>query len=476
MTKQIHKGVAYTVFELFMQQVIMFCVEVVLARLLLPSDYGLVAMITIFVVLSTTVVQGGIPQALLRKKSVGSNEMFTAYVLNISLSILMYGLLFSFAPFIADFFQEPILLSLLRVVGLLVILEGLSAIHTVHLMIQWENKKLSLINLSSQVIGGVIAVVCALQGMGVWALAIQQIVASIIRLLLCLRYGSYKMVGKFDIESFQYLWQFGSKLTLTNLIGSFFNEMYSFVIGKYLGKSDLGYFTKARQLATRPSGLSSSAITRLALPILSKTKDDKEKLLENFRFFIQIISFLIFPISIGLAVVAEPLILWIWTEKWVNSIIIFQIMIVAYAFNPLSTLQFCLPQLLNKTDLLLKLELIKKLIFIIILLLTSLYGLLAIVYGILLYTLIGVSINAVVSQKLIDYSLAKQFSDIIRFTLYALIAFGSVSQLNLMNHSYAIDIFVTIVSGGTVYLALCFVFEKKFILLMKRQILIYRTG
>lgn len=408
------KGTTWSLIDNICSQGFLFFTGIVLARLLSPSDYGAIGVLTIFLLIANVFVDCGFGNALIRKKNRTEEDLSTAFYFNFIVGLVAYFVLFFAAPLIAWFFRIAILTDLLRVLALCVVFNSLSIVQNSILTANLKIKKQAIINISTQIPMGCLGIYLAFNGWGVWTLVAQQVGASFLKMLLLWIYSRWTPSVLFNKKSFSYLYNFGWKLLCSNLLGTFFNEIYGFVIGRYLGSSDLGFYTKGKQLAEYPKRLIANVINRVVLPIMVYTQGDNlDHVRDVYRRMIGLLCFVTFPVFVSLIIIAKPLILLLWSDKWANSILLFQLFCVGFALAPISSLNFSLLQLLNRTDITLKIEFIKKPICLIFLVISIPFGLKGIVLFSTLYNIVGTMINMYPTKALINYSIVNQCKDIL---------------------------------------------------------------
>lgn len=399
-----------------------FIIGVVLARLLSPSDYGTVGVLSIFLLIANVFVDSGFGNALIRKRDRTQNDLSTAFFFNLLVGIIIYAILYVISPYIASFFSMPILETLLRVLAFCIVFNSFSIVQNSILTATLNIKSLAIINICTQIPMGIISVFFAYKGFGVWTLIIQQVGISFLKTILLWIISRWRPSLCFDKESFRYLCDFGWKLLGTNLLGTFFNEIYGFVIGRFIGASELGLYSNSKSLASYPNNLISNIINRVVLPVMVESQGDRRSIRNVYIKMIEILCFISFPIFGILIVIAHPLIITLWTEKWAGTIVLFQIFCIGCALSPLSSLNSILLQLLNRTDIMLKLELIKKPICFALLLVSFPLGLKGIVVFAVIYNFIGTIINMYSTRKLLEYSCLNQCADVAKYLMAIIIA------------------------------------------------------
>lgn len=455
------KGSFWSLFDSLCTQGFSFFIGVILTRLLTPADYGTIGVTTIFIVLANVFVDCGFGNALIRKKDRSQEDLSTAFFYNFSVSIGVYIIIFLIAPFVASFFRMPVLVKLLRVLGLCVIFQSFSIVQTAILIANFRLKTIAIVNICTLIPMGCLGVFIAYKGMGVWTLVIQQVGNALLRSMWLWFLSKWKPSFVFSKESFHYLFNFGWKLLGANFIGSFFNEIYSFFIGRFLGSSELGLYTKAKQLSEYPRSIINSVINKVVLPVMVETQGDTDRIREVYGKLIRMLGLMIFPLFGLLFLVGYPLIIILWSEKWESTVQLFQLFCIGMAYGPFSTLNFCLLQLLNRTDLTLKLEFIKKPVCLAMLVAGIPFGLVGIVVSASLYCIVGTLINMYPTYKLLNYSYYTQLKDlmhgfILTFILVAILYYP-MSLIGIL----WLRLIVSSISFIVLYIICSYLFNKK---------------
>lgn len=407
--------------EKLSSQAVSFVIGIVLARLLTPYVYGVVGITAIFIAISNVFIDAGFANALIQNQHRTEKDLSTAFYFNVVVGLVCYAILWVATPFISSWFNEPLLIPLLKIVGLNVVFNSLCIVQTALLTAKLNIRLQTLINLSAQIPAGIIAIVLAYRGMGVYALVLQNVVSSFIRVVLLWFFAKWIPKEKFCKDSFKKLWEFGSKLLGANLIGTIFSQIYSIIIGKFIGKKELGYFSKANGLCSNVDGVTSGIVQRVALPVLAKYQDDEVLLTEKFREIMRLLVMLIAPLTSFLCFASDDIIVLLWTEKWLYCSLLFKILIVGIMLGPVGQMSLSLMQALGRTGMVLKLELPKKVVYCIYLVIGFQYGVLGLAIAQVFINITGSLINVWATRKLLPYSYLKQLKDI---TLYILIAFG----------------------------------------------------
>lgn len=452
-------GVVWSLLDKIGAQIVAFIIGVILARLLEPLDYGLIGVLSIFIAMSNVLIEGGFSNALIRKLDRTEWDLSTAFYFNVVLGIVLYLFLFIIAPYVSVFFNEPTLTSLLRIIGLNVLFNSLCIVQNAILTAQLNIRIQTFISLGAQIPIGIIAIFLAYKGFGVYALAFQSVGFTVIKTFLYWLFTNWKPVTGFSRNSFNYLFTYGSKLVGANLIGAVFNELYSVVIGKYIGKQDLGFYTKAKSLASQPDTVCAGVVQKVTIPVFADVQNDKSLLLSMYRRYVRSVMCLMAPISFFLIFNARPIVLFLWTEKWSDSIILFQLLAFAGLWSPISYLNLSLLQVINRTDFLLKLEFIKKPISLIIIVISIRWGILGVVIGQVLIAIIADGINLVASKSFIKYSYYEQFDDVFRYIIYAIVS-GTISFILMKDElNLALHLFVFFILFFLIYMSFLVLFR-----------------
>lgn len=456
-------GIIWSSLERFSVQGIQFIVMIIMARMLTPDDYGLIGMLTIFLAVSQSLVDSGFSQALIRKQNRTEIDNSTVFYFNIGIGIVLYGLLFVCAPLIADFYKEPSLVLIMRVIGLCVFINSFVVVQRALLTTQIDFKTQAKAASIAALLSGICGIGAAAKGYGVWAIVIQQLLNLGINALLLWRFSNWRPILYYSWKSFRELFGFGSKLMVSGLLDTIYKNIYLIVIGRIFSASDLGYYTRAQQFSDFPSSNLTGIIQRVTYPVLCSIQDDDERLADVYRRFLRLSAFIIFPLMMGLAAVAQPLILVLLKEQWLFTAILLQILCFNMMWYPVHAINLNLLQVKGRSDLFLRLEIIKKIIGVSILCITIPMGLIAMCMGSIFSSLIALVINTYYTGRLIHVGFIRQMKDLIP-TLLLSISMGCVVYVFL--HHLALGAFVQLICGiclGVVYyllLAYCFQFRE----------------
>lgn len=401
-------GMAWTGIEKIVNKAVNFLIGIALARMLAPTDYGVIGMLAIFIAVANTFTDSGLSNALIQKQDRTEKDFCTIFYFNIVVAIGFYLALFFASPYIAQFYNMPILEDVTKVVALSLIITGFTAVQRTRLTIDLRFQTQALISVISLLVTGAVGLILAYLGFGVWALVFQALAGQLIS-SICIWYSSRWMPKLiFSKTSFKQLFGFGSKLLCSSLINTIYGNLYTLVIGKAFSPADVGFYNKGNEYALLPTQAMQDMTLKVNYPILAKMQDDNERLLRAYRKLLRTPLFLLYPVLTVIAVTAEPLIEVMIGPKWLPCVPILQVLCFGYMFSPLTHINLNLLYVKGRTDLVLKLELIKKPIGFAILFATLPFGIYAMVIGKAAYEFIAFSFNCYYTGKILNYGEIKQ--------------------------------------------------------------------
>lgn len=445
------KGVGWSALERLSYQGITFVIQLILARLLTPDDYGVIAMLAIFLQIAQVFIDSGFANALIKKQDCTDLDYSTVFFYNFGISVLLYGLLYVTASAIAGFYDNQLLIPVVRVLSLTLIFNALSIVQQTQLVKKVDFKSQSIVTFSSAVISGGVGIYFAFKGFGPWALVIQQLLNSILKLILYIAVVRWIPSFAFSRSSFRYVFNFGSKLVISSLIDVIYKNLYKLVIGKRFTERELGFYSKAEEFAIFPSSNVGNIISRVCYPILSRIQNDNERLSVVYRQLIRYSSWLIFPMMIGLLAVSEPFIISFLKEQWAPAVPILRILCLDWMFDVICVLNQNLLFVKGRTDLVLKLQIVKKSIALVILFASVPFGVIGMCWGRVLYSLIAVCINTYYTKRIIGLGLISQVVDFFPYLIASAVmgvaAFWSMGWVD----SYPLKLVVGILVGVAVY-------------------------
>jgi len=413
-------GLLWSFIDSFTNQGVQFVVGIILARILSPREFGLIGMLTIFIAVSQSIVDSGFSNALIQKKNCTQEDYSTVFYYNLIIGILFYAILFFFAPQISFFFKEPQLILLLKVLGIGIVFNAIGIIQRTILTKEINFKLQTRVSIVASVGSGSIAIIMAMLGYGVWSLVALTLLRFGLNSMFLWIWAKWKPKGVFSKKSFNELFSFGSKLLISGLIDTIYRNIYFLVIGKYFAAKELGFYTRADQFKAFPSKNLNNIISRVSYPVLASIQNDKEKLKHAYQKIIRITMLVTFCLMLGMAAVAKPMIIALIGEKWLPAVVYLQMLCFVGMFYPLHALNLNMLQVQRRSDLFLRLEIIKKALAVPTILVGIYWGIKMMILGMMVNTIIAFYLNSYWSGKMIGYSFIRQIKDITPSFLLAL--------------------------------------------------------
>ena len=444
-------GIKWSAIEKFATQGIQFFLGLILARLLAPSDYGVIGMYGIFLAVSQTFVDSGFSSALIKKQDRTEDDFCTAFYFNIVIAIVCYAVLFVIAPWVGRFFHTPILCPILRVQAVTLIINSLMGVQVTKLTIDIDFKALANRSILATIISGVMGIILAYNGWGVWALVAQGIVSSLVNLFFIWIYCRWMPRRGFSKKSFHEMFSYGSKLLASGLINTVYSKLTTLIIGRFFTAKDLGVYERGISFPSIPVYNINGALQRVLFPILSRYQNDHEQLISYYRKYIGFVSMTLFFICTLIAAIGQPLVIFLLTDKWAECIVYLQIFCFSIMFDHLCIINHTLLLAIGRSDLFLKLELIKKPVFLAILLTSIPFGVLGICISKILTTQIAVIMNCYYTGKIFNYGFLKQMKDYMPFFFMSIIACLPAYLFTQMNLYPFISLLVGCVTAPMIY-------------------------
>jgi len=420
--EQTISGVKWTALEQFSTQAISFVLSIILARLLTPSDYGTIGVLSIFMAVSGAFIDSGFGQALIRKIDIKDEDYSTILYFNLAVSLLCYVILFACSSLIASFFNMPILSSIVKVYCLTLVINAVGTVPRTRLTKNLDFKSLAKINVISTIFSGVVGVALAYAGWGVWALVWQAVLSGIFSNVVLLVISKWKPIKAFSKESFKEMFGFGSKLLAGGLIWQIYSNLAPIIIGKFFSARDLGLYSRGSNIAQLPANTIFGVLSRVTYPILARLQNDRERLILVYRKYIKTTSMLIIFSLLLLAALAKPVVLILLTEKWEACIIFLQLFALTVTTDHIDKLNLNLLTVVGRSDLILKLEIYKRTLSLTILFASIPFGVIGICVSRMIYAQIALMFNTYYTGKLFGMGYWKQLKDISPY-----IIFGAIS-------------------------------------------------
>lgn len=456
---QLLHGVAWNFVEKVLMRGASFVIGIILARLLSPSDFGLIGMLAIFVAISGVFIEGGFAKALIQRKDCKDIDFSTAFVANVTMSLVIYVVMFLAAPYIADFYNEPILTDLTRILSLNFILGSFNIVQRAKLMAAVDFKSLAQINVISVLISGAVGISMAYYGLGVWSLVGQTLCSTVVLIILFPTYSKWKPSIRFSKESFKQLFGFGSKLMVTGIYSVILNNISTICIGRFYKSGQLGFYTRASQFSEIISSTLYDVLGNVTFPVLSHLQDDHERLLIVYRRSLFLTALVIFPLMILCAMLSRPMVIILLTEKWLPCVVLMQWLFLARLFTPLSAINMNILNAIGRSDLFMKLDFSKAPLILIVLAITIPISVEAITIGSFITSFLCFFINAYLPGRILGYDAIKMICD----WRYIFLSIGIMILAVFAYLYFVTNVWLQLLGGGligiAVYFSCCFKFK-----------------
>lgn len=454
-------GVIWSSIDRFSMQGIQFVLSIIIARQLAPSDYGVIAMLAIFLALAQAFIDSGFSNALIQKQNRTDIDYSTVFFFNIGVGIVMYGLLVLCAPLISSFYDMPLLNDIIKWVGLNLIVTSFATVQRAKLTIELDFKRQAIISIVSILLSGCVSVWMAYSGYGVWTLVASVLVGNIITTVLLWWSARWTPCLAFSIDSFKELFGFGSKLLAGGLIHIIYKNLYTLIIGKMFPVSQLGAYNKAYTISQYPSSNLTGVLTRVTYPIECKAQDDNEKLYSIFARIIKISTIIIFPLMIGLCAVAKPFVGLLLTDKWLVCVPYLRIMCIAFMWDPIMRLCWDILNVKHRSDYSLKSEIWKKIVAFILLFASVPFGIKAMCVSLLVYSIADIFVVTQFTKRIIPQISFSHVMQLISPCLLCSAIMGCiVYAYTLFISSYSLQLFGGILIGICMYVLLVYLICK----------------
>lgn len=390
---------------------------IILARILSPRDFGLVAMLFVFITILEVFVSSGMGSALIQKQDTNDKDYSTVFVFNLFVSVFLYIILFISAPFIAKFYNSPQLLSLTRVIGVSIIINALSLVQRAYIQKTLDIKSIAKTNIFALLISGIVAILLALKGFGVWALAVQVLINSTVATISFYCFSTQKISFLFSKSSFNNLFGYSSKLLLSGLYAQFLQQVTSLAIGKYYLASQLGYYSQAKKLADSSAGTLSNILNTVTFPILSSLQKEPDRLLSAYKKMVKMTAFLSLPSMLLIAVMSESIIKLLLGNEWLETVPLLQWLALANALRPISVINMNILKAIGRSDLFLKVDLAKFPIIFLVLVFTLPVSVEAVAKGLFISSILSFFVETFMPGKIFYYGAIEQIKDIFKIII-----------------------------------------------------------
>ena len=425
-------------------QIVALAVTIVLARILIPKEYGIIAILTVFVNLANVIVDGGLNTALIQKKETDNVDFSTIFIFSMFMAVIIYCGLFISAPYIANFYKEPLLTPVLRVLSVVIFFNSFNAIQRAYISKYLLFSKLFYSSLGSTILSGIVGIVMAYRGFGVWALVSQQLVGQLANVLIIW----------FTVRRFNGLFDYGWKIFLANFIIAIYENIRSLIIGKVYQPSALAYFDRGKQFPNLVMSNVNTSLQTVLLPAFADVQDDRVRVKQMMKRSIELTNFFVFPFLVLLLTSAKPFVLLLLTDKWIGAVPFIQIFCVAYIMMPIQNSNMSAIKALGYSGITLKIEIIKKILEAIILVLSFMINVYAVAWGLVLYNFICIFINLYPCKKILDYGIIEQIKDTLPTVFISAIMGLIAVTIGSIDIKPAGQLIIQVFVGGFVYMLL----------------------
>ena len=455
-------AIFWTVLDNVGVRAISFISMLFLARWLGPEEFGFVGMIAVFISLGHTLVISGMTTSLIRTSNADNSDYNTVFYLNLVMSLIVYFSIYSLASYIAFFYEEPILIDVIRVYAIIFLLTAFSAVQSTILNKEMNFKKLTLISLPSTFIGVSVGLYMGYLDYGVWSIIFLYLTTELIRTILLWVFGDWRPSLNFSKQKFKIHFGFGYKLMLSAIIDTVYQNIYNIIIGKFYSATTLGYFERSKRFCEYPSSTFTGIMLKVTYPMLSKLQDEPERMASIYKKILRISFFIIAPVMLGSASVADPLFEFILGSEWLPAVIFFQILCLGMMLYPIHAFNLNILNVYGRSDLFLKLELIKKSIAVFSILFAFQFGVIGLVWSYVFASFASLFVNMYYSSRIIEYPIKEQFQDLI-VTLFISASVAIVMynlQLHLHQLGSLLQFSITLVFGSLLYIFINFLNKK----------------
>lgn len=449
---RVFSNVIWRFFERSGAQIITFIVTTVLARLLIPEEYGTVSLVVVFTSVMQVFVDSGMGNALIQKKHADEVDFSTVFYFNVVTSAGLYALMYLAAPLIAAFYGLPELVSIVRVLSLTLIISGVRNIQQAYVARNLLYKRFFFSTLGGTLISGAVGIWMAYSGFGVWAMVVRQLLNAAVDAVILWLTVKWRPILSFSLERLKGLFSFGWKILAASLLDSVYNNMRQMIIGKLYTTADLAFNNKGKQLPELVVTNVNTAIDGVLLPTMSAEQDDIGRVGAIMRRAIKTSLYFLTPLLVGLAFVAEPVVRLLLTEKWLFCVPFLRIFCAVYLLYPIQLANRNAIKAIGRSDLVLKMEIVNKLIGLLCVVCSMWFGVLALTFSLLISSLLGQIIIMVVNRKMFGYRCLTQITDILPSLLLAVIMGGCVSCISLLGLADVLTLMLQVVLGALIYI------------------------
>jgi teichuronic acid exporter len=456
-------GIFWSFLQQFSTQIISFIVQIILARILLPSEFGLIGMLTVFMGIGSALFEGGMANSLIRETTVNKRDYSTIFFFNLVISSFLYLFFYLFAPFIAKFYNQPSITDIARVYGLSFIFLAFGTVQNTILLKEMNFKKQAYISFPALLIGSTFGIYLAYNGFGVWSLVYSMLITNFLNTLLLWVSSDWRPEFIFDWDKFKSHFNFGYKMTISSILDSLFSNVYQIIIGKKYNSDLVGYYTRANSLMMLPIGNISSILNKVVFPLFSSVHDDIIKLRDLYKKIMAMVFFIVSPLIVLMILLSKEIVVLLFTDKWLPSVPIFQILCVSGLLYPLHLYNLMILQVKGKSSLFLKLEIIKKVIAVFVIGVSIYFGFYALIIGSVITSTLSLFINTYYAGEFIQYPMKSQLWDLAPILFISILMAIGVYFLNVIfiDFSNLWRLLFSSCLGGCIYLFFAFFFRNQ---------------
>lgn len=444
-------------------QLVSLIVSIIIARLLSPSDYGIVSIVTIFFVFSDIIISGGLNTALIQKKEPDDKDYSTVLIITIVMSIIVYAIMFFCAPWISKIYNQPLLIPTIRIMGLVMPVNGIKSIVCAYVSSTLQFRKFFYSTLGGTIASGIVGIFLALHGAGVWALIVQQMTNTFVDTFLLFIITKFKFKICFSIKRAKGLFGYGWKILVSSLINTAYSQIRPIVIGVKFSAADLSFYSKGESFPQLINSTTTDTLSAVLFPVLAKFQDDKKALLKYTRLFIQLASFVAFPLMLGMYAVADKMIIVLLSEKWIGATIYIRVFAIANMFNMINSGNCETIKAMGKSDVFLKMEIIKKTSYFVIIAVFIFFSNdpIYLAYSAYLCTVIAIIVNTIPNRKFLGYSYIDQVLDVLQNLVTSVLMCVIVMLIGHLVRNVIICLLVQIVIGAIFYLTINYFLKNR---------------
>lgn len=456
-------GVIWKFGERVSAQLVNFIVSIILARLLLPDDYGLIALVTVFITICNKIVVSGFATSLIQKKDADNLDFSTIFYFSVCIAAILYAILFAAAPFIADFYSKEsnpeLFVQVIRVMGLNLFIIAVNSVQQAYVSRTMQFRKFFFSTIAGTIVSAIAGIALAYAGKGVWALVAQNMILALVNGIVLWFMVKWRPQLKFSFKRLKVLYSYGWKIFVASMIKILYTDLRSLVIGKVYTSADLAFYNKAQSFPQLIDTNVEGTIDSVLFPAISKKQNSIDEMRAMLRRAIKTTSFILMPLLAGLSAVAKPFIIILLTDKWSESIPLMQILAFSFIFAPVELENLQAIKALGRSDVALKVEIIKKVLGVIILIVSIPFGVTAIAVGMVISTTLSAIINAIPNKKLLGYTFKRQLKDVLPSFVISLVMFGAVYPISFLNLNMWTMLFLQIGLGAVIYIGLSALFK-----------------